>query len=279
MTTWVVLATGPSMSQEVADSVRGLPTVAVSNAHELAPWADVLVSSDRAWWTHNPTAKDFAGEKYVGLCIEAPKDVEKFAGAMSGSNSGLLAIQVAVSKGATRVLLFGVDLGGKHYFGDHPAPLKNTRPERYEIFQKQFAAYHPKGVEILNCSPDSALRAYPFADAAEYLPQPEPVEKDLTGPAGEQGPPGPMGPPGPEGPRGPRGVQGEDGPIGPIPDHQWSGTAIRFQEPDGDWGKYVDLRGPVGPHGQSGAGGAGPPGPPGPPGPGGGGNSYFPSGW
>lgn len=279
MTTWAVLATGPSMSQEVADSVRGLPTVAVSNAYELAPWADVLVSSDRSWWTHNPSAKDFAGEKFCGLCIEPPTGVEKFAGAMTGSNSGLLALQVAVSKGATRVLLFGVDLGGSHYFGEHPSPLKNTRPERYAVFQKQFAGYQPKGVEILNCSPESALKAYPFADAAEYLPQPAPVEKDLTGPAGEQGPRGPMGPPGPEGPRGPRGVQGDDGPMGPMPDHQWSGTAIRFQEPDGDWGKYVDLRGPVGPHGQSGAGGAGPPGPPGPPGPGGGGNSYFPSGW
>jgi hypothetical protein len=169
MTTWAVLATGPSMSQEVADSVRGLPTIAVSNAHELAPWAEVLVSSDRSWWTHNPTAKDFDGEKFCGLCIEPPKGVDKFPGAMTGSNSGLLALQVAVSKGATRVLLFGVDLGGSHYFGDHPLPLKNTKPERYAVFQKQFEAYRPKGVEILNCSPRSALKAYPFAEAAELM--------------------------------------------------------------------------------------------------------------
>lgn len=268
MTTWAILASGPSMSQEVADSVRGLPTVAVSNCHELAPWADVLVSSDRSWWTHNPKALDFAGEKYIGLCIESPKGIIKFAGAQSGSNSGLLAIQVAVSKGATRVLLFGVDLGGSHYFGEHPAPLKNTKPERFETFQRQFAAYHPKGVEILNCSPASSLKAYPFADAKAILQQrqSEPVTVDLVGLKGLDGPPGPVGPKGPEGPPGPRGPEGPPGPrgfggregaMGPMPDHQWYGTKLRFEEPDGNWGPYTDLQGPPGVPGASGIGGGG----------------------
>jgi len=274
MTTWAVLASGPSMSQEIADSVRGLNVVTVSNTHELAPWADVLVSSDRSWWTNNPSAKDFAGERYCGLCVEPPKGVTKFAGAMSGSNSALLAVQIAVSKGATTVLLFGVDLHGKHYFGDHPAPLKNPNSIRMEVFKKQFSGYHPKGVEIINCSPESALKCYPFGEAKDYLHQPEPEPIDLTGPPGPAGPPGPPGV-GERGPQGPRGPAGPEGPIGPMPDHQWDGTKLRFEEPDGRWGKYVDLIGPRGAHG--GNGGSGPAGPPGPPGAGG--NSYFPSGW
>lgn len=254
MTTWAVLASGESMTQEVADAVRGVfPVVAVSNCHELAPWSDVLVSSDRQWWTHNPKAMEFAGEKFIGLCIEAPKGIEKFSGAMSGSNSALLAVQVAVSKGATRVLLLGVDLGGSHFFGAHPPPLKNTTPERFEMFKKQFAGYHPKGVEILNCSQDSALKAYPFADLQDFLPKPEPEPVDLTGPRGERGERGEKG----IGERGPRGPQGEDGPMGPMPDHQWSGTSLRFQEPDGDWGKYVDLQGKPGLAAGGGGGGGG----------------------
>lgn len=28
-------------------------------------------------------------------------------------------------------------------------------------------------------------------------------------------------------------------------EHEWNGTAIRFRQPDGKWGKWVDLRGPV----------------------------------
>jgi PKD repeat protein len=255
--TWAILASGPSMSQEVADSVKGLKVIAVSNTYELAPWADILVSSDRTWWTNHPKAKDFAGEKFCGLCIETPKEVKKFPGAMSGSNSGLLALQVAVSKGAKRILLFGVDLGGSHYFGDHPPPLKNPTPQRFDVFKKQFNGYRPSGVEIYNCSPNSALKAYPFKDPEEFLPKPPPVEKDLTGPQGEQGTPGPVGPVGPQGPRGKEGPEGPQGPIGPMPDHQWDGTRLRFEEPDGGWGKYVDLRGPQGIHGASGGGGKG----------------------
>jgi hypothetical protein len=255
--TWAILASGPSMSQEVADSVKGLKVVAVSNTYELAPWADVLVSNDRTWWTNNPKAFDFEGEKFCGLTIEPPKGVEKFAGAMSGSNSALLAVQIAISKGAERVLLLGVDLRGSHYFGDHSAPLKNPTQHRFDVFQKQFASYRPKGVEILNCSPDSLLKAYPFADAKEFVPQPEPEPVDLTGPRGPQGEPGPQGPEGPEGPRGPQGERGLTGPMGPIPDHQWDGSRLRFEEPDGSWGKYMDLRGPAGSTGASAGGGGG----------------------
>lgn len=254
MTTWAILASGPSMSQEVADSVRGLPTIAVSNTYELAPWADVLVSNDRRWWVNYPKSLEFAGEKICGLCIEPPNGVTKFAGAMSGSNSGLLALMVAVKKGATRVLLFGFDMAGSHYFGDHPQPLMNPTHVRFKKFREQFAAYKPSGVEIINCTVNSALKCYKFGDPKDYLPQPEPepepvIEKDLTGPIG------PEGPQGPQGERGPRGPEGPQGPIGPMPDHQWAGTSLRFEEPDGTWGKYVDLRGPAGVQGVPGGGG------------------------
>lgn len=169
-TTWVILASGPSMSQEVADSVRGFRTIAVSNTFELAPWAEILVSNDKTWWTNTPKSVGFAGVKFCGLTIEPPKGVERFPGATSGGNSGLLAIQVAVSKGAERILLLGFDMGGSHYFGEHPAPLRNPDAKRFEVFKKQFAAYNPAGVEIINCTPDSALRCYQLADLEDCLP-------------------------------------------------------------------------------------------------------------
>lgn len=255
--TWAILASGPSMSQEVADSVRGLNVIAISNTYELAPWADVLVSNDRRWWVNYSNALKFEGEKYCGLCIETPKGVTKFPGAISGSNSGLLALMVAVKKGAKRILLFGYDMGGSHYFGDHAHGLPNPSQKRFDSFKKQFAGYKPAGVEIINCTPGSALKCYPFGDAKELIPQPpEPPPEPPTGPQGERGE---KGEPGESivGPRGPRGEQGEQGPIGPIPDHQWDGTSLRFEEPDGTWGKSVDLRGPVGLPGSGGGGGGG----------------------
>jgi hypothetical protein len=165
VTTIAILATGPSMSQAVADSVRGRCTViAVSDAYRLAPWADVLVSSDRGWWrVHNP---DFAGRKLSGVPVDG---IEQAPGHVSGSNSGLIAIRVAVSMGATRILLLGFDMGGSHFFGEHPAPLKNTTPQRFEVFKRQFADYRPRGVEIINCTPGSALNCYPKMDLEAAL--------------------------------------------------------------------------------------------------------------
>lgn len=84
---------------------------------------------------------------------------------------------------------------------------------------------------------------------------------------------------GERGERGFQGLVGKDGdrgvrgPIGPIPRHEWRGTELRFEEPDGSWGKWTDLRGP---RGYAGGGG-------GSSDTGGttvvSGNSYFPGGW
>lgn len=155
---WACLATGPSMSQAVADAVRGkCKVVVVSDAVRLAPWADVMVSSDLKWWKHHEP--EFAGPKYA--TVEIPHtDIKRFD-TETATNSGLLALKVAVSLGAKRVLLLGYDMGGTHFFGPHPEPLRNTKPERFEVFKKQFAGFAPRGVEIINCTPGSALDCFP----------------------------------------------------------------------------------------------------------------------
>lgn len=165
MTTWAVLATGESMSQALADSVRGKCKVAaVSDAIKLAPWADILVSADGAWWRHNKP--EFDGPKYTLARIP---DVETIEGIPMGTNSGLVTLMKVVELGATRVFLFGIDLHGTHFFGPHVGGLKNTSPQRMEVFRKQFESYKPKGVEILNCSATSHLTAYPKANLEDVL--------------------------------------------------------------------------------------------------------------
>ena len=42
------------------------------------------------------------------------------------------------------------------------------------------------------------------------------------------------------------GEKGDKGDTGPMPKHDWSGTALRFQNPDGTWGNRVDLKGEPG---------------------------------
>lgn len=160
------------MSQAVADKVRGLHVVAVSDAYKLAPWADAMCSTDAKWWDYHPEAKKFAGLKFTASPDFRPVEGVERVPVASGTNSGLLGVMVAVSLGAKRVLLCGFDMRGTHYFGKHPEPLKNTTDRRFEVLMRQFRAYRPRGVKIINCTPGSALNVYPKKPLEDCLAEP-----------------------------------------------------------------------------------------------------------
>jgi hypothetical protein len=168
---FAVLATGQSLSQEQADAVQGrCKVVAVSNAYKFAPWADALASCDASWWKNNPEALDFAGRKFTTAPDwQGLSELERVPGVASGTNSGLLGLMVAVQMGATRILMLGYDMHGTHFFGPHPEPLRNPNAARFDVFKKQFERYKPRGIEIVNCTPGSALRAYPMMDFESAL--------------------------------------------------------------------------------------------------------------
>lgn len=175
MSTWAVLASGPSMTQEIADQCReACKVVAVSDSYRIAPWADAIVAQDKAWWLiHGAAVAKLSGRKFCGpRCegIKGPVPVEPAGLVSSGTNSGLLACHVAVAiLGATKLVLCGFDMHGTHFFGPHPAPLKNTPQFRFEIMRDQFKAFSPKGVEVVNATPGSSLTCYPMADLCDAL--------------------------------------------------------------------------------------------------------------
>ncbi len=82
-----------------------------------------------------------------------------------GANSGLGAIALAAHWGASRIILLGYDCqhtGGRtHWHGDHPQGLGNAGVVK--LWPGQFAqlAGRLKGVEIVNCSRETALRCFP----------------------------------------------------------------------------------------------------------------------
>jgi hypothetical protein len=164
-----VLATGPSMSQEIADYVRGkCRVVAVNDAFRLAPWADALVGNDRAWWCLYPEALNFAGRKFAGTSVQHVERLAPNEAFPPGTNSGLQGMRVARHLGAKRILLCGFDMHGDHYFGKHPEPLKNTTPERLTQLIAQFDRW--VGSDVINCTPGSKLTRFRFMDLREALP-------------------------------------------------------------------------------------------------------------
>lgn len=76
-----------------------------------------------------------------------------------------------------------------------------------------------------------------------------------TGAQGSRGEDGHHGAPGPSGKDGAQGPAGPQGPRGKTPDHEWSGSKLRFEKPSGSWGEFVELRGPKGGRGDTGRGG------------------------
>ena len=188
--TVAVFASGPSITPHAVDLVRaaGIPAVAINTTHRLAPWAWALYAADTEWWLHPENIDAFA---FRGLKIScqavAPAVFElRDAGSVgyedaqdcvhTYKNSGAQAIQIAAKSGAARILLLGFDMhrrNGDHWHGLHPAGLRNTHEGVYQKFCAQFSELAPhlsaRGVDVINCSPDSALTAFRKMDLSDAL--------------------------------------------------------------------------------------------------------------
>lgn len=182
--TVVCLGCGPSLTAADVDYCRGKATViAVNDAHRLAPWADVLYSSDQRWWEHYRGVPEFKGLRFgvaplrpaagwgvVVLKNTGDAGIEPLAtGLRTGRNSGAAAINLAVHLGAKRVVLLGYDMGrtnGKaHWFGEHPEKLRAASPfgTFIAMFERMVGPLEQLGVEVVNCSRTTALECFPRA--------------------------------------------------------------------------------------------------------------------
>lgn len=177
--TVAILASGPSMSKAVADAVMHLPTIVINSTFRLAPWASLLYATDATWWRNNTDAMRFRGVKvsmhdihyadlpgvnYVKKGAAVGFDLDRST-LCHGGNSGYAAVHLAAHAGAARILLLGMDMHGGHWHGEHPDPLVNTAPETFAgKFIPRFAtlalSLRDMGVEVINCTPGSALRCF-----------------------------------------------------------------------------------------------------------------------
>jgi len=190
--TVAILASGPSMSKDTAEKVRaaGVPTITINTTFRLAPWADMFYAADARWWdVYWKAVSPLPGLK-VTCESDAPFHLlpellllgnsgrtgfdPNPAFVRTGGNSGYQAIHVAVQAGARRVLLCGFDLRGEgHWHGIHPDPLRNAGeglfPRWIEWYETLFKDLSSMDVEVLNCTPNSALQLWPCVSLDEAL--------------------------------------------------------------------------------------------------------------
>lgn len=181
--TVVCIASGPSLIVEDCETVRrsGVPVVVANNVFQVCPWAAALYAHDTKWWRihHQEVGRIFKGRKFTATQVAGNYGAETTFGLpwfKQFRNSGACAVSLAISGGASRVVLLGFDAafgesGETHYHGDHPPELSNaasiaTWPKQFQILAKYAAE---KGVEIVNASRRTALDCFARIDLGQAL--------------------------------------------------------------------------------------------------------------
>jgi len=171
--TVAVLASGPSMSQSLAQSLRSLPVAVANSTYRLAPWAELLCANDAEWWWANPEALDFRGLKVCADDSLLRPEVfslrhtgkvgfdEDPACVRSGGNTGYTAVHIAAQAGARRILLCGFDMRPGHWHDVDREAAESQYAEWRRRFKTLAAALEGR-VEVLNCTPGSALECFPM---------------------------------------------------------------------------------------------------------------------
>jgi hypothetical protein len=189
--TVVCLATGRSLTSADVSYVQGKARViAISDAYQLAPWADVLYACDSKWWHWHKRkgAWEFPGMKFGCMHKNATHAPDHPAGVVvlrstgrtgletdpryvrDGGNSGYQAIHVAVHLGASRIVLLGYDMHGSHFFGSHQDHSRPSFGSCLAAFATLVEPLRAAGVEVVNCTRKTALEAFPRLSLEEALP-------------------------------------------------------------------------------------------------------------
>lgn len=193
--TIVCIGSGPSLTDADVAFVRGKARVIVVNDnYKKAPRADVLYACDKDWWLHHQWVPSFQGLK-VALDSQTysrtpwPAEIQRLrntgetgierdpTGLRTGKNSGYQAINLAVHLGAARILLLGYDMqrtnGKVHWFGNHPDDLDRNPPfaEFLKAFPTLVKPLQKMGIEIVNCSRQTALTCVPMMPIDQALTQ------------------------------------------------------------------------------------------------------------
>lgn len=188
--TIVCLGTGPSLTQADIDACRGRARViAIKDAIQFAPWADVLYScggdGGRWWHRHGDALAWFTGLRYT-LDPKAAQWATVLkntgfdgietdpSGLRIGKNSGYQAIGLAVHLGAKRIVLLGYDMmpgpdDKDHFFGQHHhgvrVPFAHFRP----FFESMIEPLRALGIQVLNATRRTALECFPCMSIEQAL--------------------------------------------------------------------------------------------------------------
>jgi hypothetical protein len=189
----VIAASGPSAAEADFDLIRrsGAAVVAINATYRLAPFADLLYAADGLFWTKDEGARAFRGLKVTQHIRDAARyglevvnldaatrtmQFERFGHIGAGGNSGFQAVNLVAQTGAARIVLVGFDYSlarGVHWHGRHPPGMNNPSEKNVARWAADMDRAAPLlaslGVDVVNASPHSSLRAFPVRPLEDCL--------------------------------------------------------------------------------------------------------------
>lgn len=176
----VCLGSGPSLCADDVDRCYGPATViAINDAYQLAPWADILYAPDAQWWKRTIAVPHLPLLRYT-LQPDAQRyrdrvTVLPFTGqdgidwtpmrVRTGRHGGYSAINIACHLQPSRIVLLGYDLQPsptyQHHFADLHAVTIGRTLTRYAAWLPRYnglaAELASHGIEIVNASRQTAI--------------------------------------------------------------------------------------------------------------------------
>ena len=200
--TFTILGCGPSLNiDDVMTCSEITRVIAINSSFRMAPFADVLYAGDGHFWDQYPDAMNFTGIrvgmaydmhagkyypniqdkdpamiKMMGCSGETGLELYDRRALRMGRNGGFQAINLAVHLGAKRIILLGYDMqlvdGVNHWPGAEPRG-KHQPPEPFDLFIPAFDTMvddlAAQNIEVINCTPGSALETFPVMPIHEVM--------------------------------------------------------------------------------------------------------------
>lgn len=200
--TAVLIASGPSLTKAQVHDIKyawcdhPLWVMGVNDTYRIAPWIDTLYACDPQWWDVHidavrkcyidelVTQDRGAAERYglwhinsMSTNADPKRALSNDSGYIhTGSHSGYQLLNIAYLRGAKKIILVGYDCtmmnGKRHWFGNHPEGLnRNSNYGPWVAHYRRAATQlENHGIEVINCSPGSAIDCFPKMPLSRALP-------------------------------------------------------------------------------------------------------------
>jgi hypothetical protein len=173
--------------------------IGINAAYLIGNWIDIVFFGDVGFFLKHrdalaqfpgikvschPTANKYDWIKYLPRDTKHPRGISSNPKMVSwNSNSGAAAISVAANIGAKRIILLGFDMKlsdskHQHWHNVYNRNYTNPNPKKahHLPFDRHLRGFSEiakdakhRGIEILNCSPDSMIKEFPKYNLKELI--------------------------------------------------------------------------------------------------------------